>query len=91
MVCLQSILLFFNFVGVVYGVNVLYLISDDLRPEIGAYNPGHTMFTPSLDKLASESMTFDRSYVQQALCNPSRASFMTGRRPDSTHGEIDFL
>ena len=42
------------------------------------------MLTPNLDALASQSVVFDRAYVQVSLCGPSRNSFMTGRRPDVT-------
>lgn len=71
--------------------NVLFLISDDLRPQLGAYNgpdfPSTVhpqMHTPNLDALASRSLLLKRAYVQQALCSPSRTSFLTGRRPDTT-------
>jgi len=64
--------------------NVLMLISDDMRPEIGAYGAQY-MITPNLDRLASRSAVFRRAYVQQAVCSPSRTSFLTGRRPDTTH------
>lgn len=64
--------------------NVLLIVSDDLRPELGAY--GGFAKTPNLDAFASSPGTtqFDRAYVQQAICNPSRSSFLTGRRPDTT-------
>ncbi|CAG2213195.1 IDS [Mytilus edulis] len=72
--------------------NVLFIVMDDLRPQLGAYNgpyfPGSgqsLMHTPNIDGLASKSLLLKRAYVQQALCSPSRASFMTGRRPDTTH------
>jgi hypothetical protein len=62
--------------------NVLYLVVDDLRTGIGSY--GHSvMQTPSLDKLASESLQFNNAYCQQGVCAPSRNSFMSGRRPDT--------
>lgn len=71
--------------------NVLFIISDDLRPQLGAYygpnfpSPVHPpMHTPNLDALASRSLLLKRAYVQQALCSPSRTSFLTGRRPDTT-------
>ena len=64
--------------------NVLFLVADDLRPELGAY--GGSALTPNLDKLANSTgaLTFQRAYVQQAICCPSRASFLLGRRPDTT-------
>ena len=42
------------------------------------------MITPNLDHLAATGLTFAKAYCQQAVCGPSRASFMTGRRPDHT-------
>eukprot|EP00039_Didymoeca_costata_P002451 m.60288 g.60288 ORF g.60288 m.60288 type:complete len:647 (+) comp11309_c0_seq3:126-2066(+) len=63
--------------------NVLMILVDDLRPELGIY--GHnTTVTPNIDKLGSEGTVFTRAYVQFAFCAPSRNSFMTGRRPDRT-------
>uniref|UniRef100_A0A1X7TKQ4 Sulfatase N-terminal domain-containing protein n=1 Tax=Amphimedon queenslandica TaxID=400682 RepID=A0A1X7TKQ4_AMPQE len=46
--------------------------------------------TPNLDRLAKESFVFQRAYCQHAVCIPSRNSFMTGRRPDTTHVWIGF-
>lgn len=63
--------------------NVLFIVSDDLRPEINAYGvPG--IKTPNIDKIASRGMRFDNAYAQFPVCNPSRASFMTGRYPTET-------
>jgi choline-sulfatase len=62
--------------------NVLFIAVDDLRPELGAYGNPHVR-TPNIDRLARDGVTFLRAYVQQAVCNPSRASLMTGLRPDS--------
>ncbi len=61
--------------------NVLFIMSDDFRPELGSY--GSKAKTPNLDKLAARSVQFDRMYAQQAVCNPSRSSMLTGRRPDT--------
>ena len=64
--------------------NVLLIVSDDLRPEMGCY--GGEAITPELDSFASSvgAVTFTRAYVQQAICNPTRSSFLVGRRPDTT-------
>ena len=42
------------------------------------------MKTPNIQKLADTGLTFERAYCQEAVCSPSRNSFSTGRRPNST-------
>ena len=67
--------------------NVLLIISDDLRAEIDAVGFSCAYCkTPNLRRLSASagSVSFNRAYVQEALCAPSRNSFLTGRRPDST-------
>jgi iduronate 2-sulfatase len=61
----------------------LFIVIDDLRPELGCYNQSN-IHTPHIDKLASGGLIFARAYVQYSICAPSRNSFMTGRRPDTT-------
>ncbi len=61
--------------------NVLLIMADDLRCELG-YQGGQAI-SPHLDSLAAESVSFDKAYVQQAVCNPSRASMLTGLRPNT--------
>ena len=61
--------------------NVLFVMADDLRVDVASY--GSVAITPNLDRLAKRGVQFDRAYCQQALCNPSRSSMLTGRRPDS--------
>jgi iduronate 2-sulfatase len=63
--------------------NVLYLLVDDLRPELAAYGQSF-MSTPSITALAASGALFTRAYSNIAVCSPSRMSFLTGRRPART-------
>ncbi|MCF7847996.1 MAG: sulfatase-like hydrolase/transferase [Kiritimatiellales bacterium] len=62
--------------------NILFIAVDDLRPDLGCYGNEY-IITPNIDRLAKSSTVFNRAYCQVAVCNPSRASLMTGLRPDS--------
>jgi len=63
--------------------NILFIAVDDLKPILGCY--GNTLIkTPNIDRLAKISTVFNKNYCQQAICGPTRASIMTGTRPDVT-------
>ena len=63
--------------------NILFLMVDDLRPELGCYGQKEVI-SPAIDQLAAEGLLFERAYCQQAICSPSRTSLLTGQRPDAT-------
>ena len=63
--------------------NVLLILVDDLKPELGCYGSRATQ-TPNMDQLAADGLLFEHHYVQQAVCGPSRASMLSGLRPDRT-------
>ena len=66
-------------------LNIVHIISDDLRLErTVALTASRGAHTPNIDALASTGVVFDRAYAQQAVCGPSRNSFLSGRRPDAS-------
>ena len=61
--------------------NVLFIMVDDLRPELGAYDH-HVVKTPNIDEFSSRATLFTNAYVNVPVCGASRASMMTGIRPN---------
>ncbi|MFC4992034.1 sulfatase [Rubritalea tangerina] len=63
--------------------NILFIAVDDLKPALSCYGDPIAK-TPNFDRLAKRGVTFTNSHCNQAVCGPSRASLMTGLRPDRT-------
>lgn len=64
--------------------NVLMISVDDLNDWVGVFGGHSQTLTPNIDRLASRGVAFQRAYCQAPMCNPSRASLMTGIRPSTS-------
>jgi iduronate 2-sulfatase len=63
--------------------NVLFIVVDDLNTTLGCY--GHpTVKTPNIDRLADMGVQYNHAYCNYAVCGPSRSSFLTGLKPETT-------
>ena len=88
---LKFMVRFFSVVFLILGLNasgaadekpnILFISVDDLAASLSCYGD-LVAKTPHIDRLASTGVRFDRAYNQLPLCNPTRASVMTGLRPD---------
>lgn len=64
--------------------NVLMIAVDDLNDWVGCLQGHPQVKTPHMDRLASRGTVFTNAHCQAPLCNPSRASLLTGLRPSTT-------
>ena len=64
--------------------NILFIAIDDQNDWIGCLGGHPQAKTPHIDQLAAQGTVFLNAHCQTPLCNPSRTSLMTGRRPTST-------
>src|SRR5690554_3162297 len=89
---LQILLLILSFIGFSFSSkkhskkeqkkpNVLILLSDQHSKKVMGYEGHPDVLTPHLDKLANESVVFDRAYCPVGICASSRSSLMTGIYP----------
>lgn len=82
--CLLASLLAFNTAYSVERPNVLLISVDDLNDWTGCLGGHPQALTPNIDRLADRGTLFANAHCQSPVCNPSRASMMTGRYPHST-------
>lgn len=61
--------------------NILFIAIDDLRPQLGCYGQSQ-IISPNIDRIANEGILFEKAYCQVPICMASRASLLTGYRPD---------
>jgi iduronate 2-sulfatase len=63
--------------------NVLLIVADDMRPDLPMYG-NSIVHAPNLQRIADRGVTFNQAHIQISYCCPSRNSFMSGRRPDTS-------
>ena len=79
---------FLMFESLVFGAskkpNVLLISIDDLNDWVGCMGGHPQAKTPNIDRVAKMGTLFNNAHCQSPVCNPSRASMMTGRYPHTS-------
>jgi N-sulfoglucosamine sulfohydrolase len=70
--------------------NVVFITLDDVNwDSVGAFGSSVSDSTPNIDRLAAQGLRFEHGHVTIALCQPTRAVWMTGRYPHNS-GAVGF-
>lgn len=70
--------------------NIIFICTDQHRKDtLAAYQPATLCRTPTLDRLAAESVVFDNAYTTCPVCTPARSSMQTGLYPSKTGMETN--
>ncbi|MEO2114567.1 MAG: sulfatase-like hydrolase/transferase, partial [Acidimicrobiales bacterium] len=67
--------------------NLLFIYADQHRADVLGCAGNDTVVTPHLDRLATEGVRFDQTWTESPICQPARASLLTGRYPND-HGVL---
>ena len=67
--------------------NLLFIYADQHRADVMGCAGNEIVATPHLDRLAAEGVRFDHAWTESPICQPARASLLTGRYP-SDHGVL---
>ena len=62
-------------------MNILFLMSDEHRPDVAGFAGNDIIRTPNLDRLAQDAVVFDNAYTPSPICVPARHALMNGRLP----------
>lgn len=71
------VLLMIHTAAAAAGRNFVWIIADDMSPDIGAYGL-QEVSTPNLDRLAAEGRRYTRAYATAPVCSASRSAFILG-------------
>ena len=69
--------------------NFLFIVIEDITTNFGCYDKPYIL-TPNIDSLAQNSVQFNNAYCQEPVCAASRASFLTGLRPETAGVEYPY-
>ena len=83
-VCLAMLIFAATAVVAADRPNIVMIAIDDLNDWVEPLNGHPDVKTPAMARLAARGLTFTNAHCQAPLCNPSRTSLMTSRRPTST-------
>ena len=68
--------------------NILFLMTDEHRPDLAGFAGNSIVRTPNLDRLAKDSVVFNHAYTPSPVCIPARQCIMSGQFPRTCGCEV---